>query len=424
MAGSAARASKYAKMIINKDGKTANLAGKTTSFDYYESVYSPEVTATLVFLDAGESIEADKNQDTQNRKGSIKNSLPITGYEDLEVKIESKSGTLNFTQNPLKVNSAPVVSQEPNRQSVFLSLKSNPAIDNFDIKDPCKKYKGRISNTVEKILKDLNVKKYKIDGTSNSYDFITKGKGGLDLINDLCRKSIPDNGDPGFFFYETQDGLNFRAIDNLIAEEPVETYTYSGALKANLKDDANDFKILLPPDITKDQGITKALESGTYSSRNVFFNPLTFVTDDKIYTIKDKKSAPKKTLGKEVPNTDKVKSYSKTNYHILDIGSLDPNNTVPNNDPREWQAKAPMRYNLLHSQLMTIQVPCNLKLRAGNVVKVEFEKQTSQKELGGADQQQSGSYLILHLCHHFDSKRSYTSMTVARDTYGLHTGKN
>ena len=108
----------------------------------------------------------------------------------------------------------------------------------------------------------------------------------------------------------------------------------------------------------------------------------------------------------------------------MDIGSLDPNNTVPNNDPREWQAKAPMRYNLLHSQLMTIQVPCNLKLRAGNVVKVEFEKQTSQKELGGADQQQSGSYLILHLCHHFDPKRSYTSMTLARDTYGLHTGKN
>ena len=424
MSGSAARASKYAKMIINKDGKTANIAGKTTSFDYYESVYSPEVTATLVFLDAGESIVAGKEQDTQGRKGSIKNSLPITGYEDLEVKIESKSGTLNFTKNPLKVNSAPVVSQESNRQSVFLSLKSNPAIDNLDIKDPCKKYKVRIRNTVEKILKDLDVKKYTIDGTSNSYDFITKGKGGLDLINDLCRKSIPENGDPGFFFYETQDGLNFRAIDNLIAEEPVETYTYSGALKANLKDDGNDFKILLPPDIVKDQDITKALESGTYSSRNVFFNPLTFVTEEKIYTINDKKGAPKKTLGKKVQNTDKVKSYSKTHYHILDIGSLDPNNTVPNNDPKEWQAKSPMRYNLLHSQLMQIQVPCNLKLRAGNVIKVEFEKQTTQKELGGVDQQQSGGYLILHLCHHFDPKRSYTSMTLARDTYGLYTGKN
>ena len=148
------------------------------------------------------------------------------------------------------------------------------------------------------------------------------------------------------------------------------------------------------------------------------------MTEEKIYTINDKKGAPKKTLGKKVQNTDKVKSYSKTHYHILDIGSLDPNNTVPNNDPKEWQAKSPMRYNLLHSQLMQIQVPCNLKLRAGNVIKVEFEKQTTQKELGGVDQQQSGGYLILHLCHHFDPKRSYTSMTLARDTYGLHTGKD
>ena len=416
MSGSAARASKYAKMIINKDGKTANIAGKTTSFDFYESVYSPEITATLVFLDAGDSIGADKNQDTQNRKGSIKNSLPIVGLEELEVKIQSKSGTLNFTKNPLKINSAPVVSQESNRQSVFLSLKSNPAIDNYDIKNPCRKYKGKISDTVESILKELNVKKYKIDVTKNTYDFISRGRGGLDLINDLCRKSIPEKGDPGFFFYETQDGLNFKAIDNLIAEEPVETYTYSGAVK----DKENDFKIILPPNIIKDQDVAKTLESGTYSSRNVFFNPLTLTTEEKIYKLKE--SNPEKTLGKEVPFKDKIQNYSKTNYHILDIGSLDPTNTTPNNDPREWQAKSPMRYNLLHSQIMEIQVPCNLKLRAGNIIKVEFERQ-GDKKLGGVDQQQSGKYLILHLCHHFDSKRSFTSMTLARDTYGLHTGK-
>ena len=76
----------------------------------------------------------------------------------------------------------------------------------------------------------------------------------------------------------------------------------------------------------------------------------------------------------------------------------------------------------LHSQIMEIQVPCNLKLRAGNIIKVEFERQ-GDKAMGGVDQQQSGKYLILHLCHHFDTKRSFTSMTLARDTYGLYTGK-
>ena len=47
------------------------------------------------------------------------------GDEDLEFKIKSKSGTLNFTKKPLRVNSAPVISEDSNRQSIFLSLVSN-----------------------------------------------------------------------------------------------------------------------------------------------------------------------------------------------------------------------------------------------------------------------------------------------------------
>ena len=62
----------------------------------------------------------------------------------------------------------------------------------------------------------------------------------------------------------------------------------------------------------------------------------------------------------------------------------------------------------------------NLRLRAGNVIKVEIERQGDNKELGGLDEHTSGKYLILHLCHHFDTERSFTSMTLARDTYGLH----
>ena len=130
----------------------------------------------------------------------------------------------------------------------------------------------------------------------------------------------------------------------------------------------------------------------------------------------------KKTLGKNIDYRQRGSSsgYSKTNHITLDIGSLDYQNLTPNNDPREWQAKSPMRYNLLHSQMMEIQVPCNLELRAGDVIKVEIERQGDDKELGGLDEHTSGKYLILHLCHHFDSERSFTSMTLARDTYGLH----
>ena len=419
MSGSAARASIYEKMEINKDGKNANLIGKTVSFDYYESLYSPEVTATLLFIDADASIQSSKAQDSQGRLGSIKSALPITGFEDVKVKIKSKSGTLNF---PFKVNGAPTLTEDSNRQSVLLSLKSSSAYENLDIKDPCKKYNGRISDTVKKILSDLNVRKSTIDPTQNNYDFYSNGVGGLDLINDLCRRSIPQNGDPAYFFYETQKGINFKGIDNLISQSPVETYTYVGGSKANLDNDENDFRILLPPNIIKDQDVEEALKY--YSSRNVFFNPQNLEGEEpKIYSLKDNKV--KKLLGRKPAFEDKIKSYSTSNFVVLDIGSTDtdPNVITPNNDPREWQAKSPMRYNLLHSQIMEIQVPCNVKLNAGDIIRCEFQRQ-GETAMGGVDQQQSGKYLILHLCHHFDTERSYTSMTICRDAYGLYTNKS
>ena len=51
----------------------------------------------------------------------------------------------------------------------------------------------------------------------------------------MCKKSIPAEGkDPGYFFYETQDGYNFRSIDGLIKkgiesfdnEEYAQMHTY------------------------------------------------------------------------------------------------------------------------------------------------------------------------------------------------------
>ena len=111
-------------------------------------------------------------------------------------------------------------------------------------------------------------------------------------------------------------------------------------------------------------------------------------------------------------------------FSVKDISSFDANSTDPNNDPKFWQAQSIKRYNSLHSQMMEIQVPCNLALEPGYNIKVEFETQAESKSLGGLDEHRSGKYMILHLCHHFDTTRSFTSLTIARDSDGLYTGTN
>ena len=89
--------------------------------------------------------------------------------------------------------------------------------------------------------------------------------------------------------YETQDGHNFKAIDNLISEEPVETYTYTGGLSANLENDENDFKIVRPPIFLKDQNVKERKK--WISSRNTFFNPSNLKTEELFYALKGSESA-------------------------------------------------------------------------------------------------------------------------------------
>ena len=36
----------------------------------------------------------------------------------------------------------------------------------------------------------------------------------------------------------------------------------------------------------------------------------------------------------------------------------------------------------------------------------------------------NGKYIIKELCHHFEAKRSFTSMTLVRDTFGLYGGQS
>lgn len=413
-------------MVIDKDGKRIRLDGRTISFDYYESLYSPFATANMIFADTGDSAIATKETGVDGRLGTIKDNLPINGYENLEFKIETKYGDIDFKKRPFIVNGSATPTQDSTLQGVFLPLISSEGMINQQ-KPLHKKYTGKISDTVIKILnEELNIEKNRIfvEPTSNTYNFTTPPKGGsLDHILRLCKKSIPVGGDPGYFFYQTQDGFNFKSIDFLLKQEVKETYNYSEKLDANLDNNVNDFKILNSPSFIKDQDVISSLRSGTYFSRNVFFDPRTFQYDEVIFNLSEK--GVKRTLGKIPPYLNKIKSYTRTNFHILDIGSLDPNISIDvNNDPREWQAKSTMRYNLLHSQVVNIQVPCNVRLRAGDVIKCNISAITQgQKELGVYDAHRSGKYLILHLCHHFDTTRSYTSLTLLRDTYGLYTNK-
>ena len=73
---------------------------------------------------------------------------------------------------------------------------------------------------------------------------------------------------------------------------------------------------------------------------------------------------------------------------------------------------------------MEIQIPCNTELMAGDIIEIEIESIKEDMVQSPSDEQQSGNYLIMHLCHHFDSLRSFTSLTLVRDSYGIRRSKD
>ena len=423
-----ALASKYEVLTISKNGKEYPLASKVTSFDYYESLLSPNITATMSFVDSslveeGESsVTYPTEYDSQGRPGTIYNALPITGSEEVRFKISSPLGILDFSRTPLYVNGASNPDQESNRESVVLSLVSGSAIKN-QVTHVKKNYSNHTNNTniVSSIAKNiLEIDKLDVDPTSNKYPFIGNNQSPFDVICTLASKSAPVSGAPGFFFYETKDGHKFKAIDELIKQDPVATYFRTDVNRSSVSDNSNDFKILSFT-INKNQNLINALKSGVYSNRRVVFNPKTYTYEEIDFNLEDLENA----LGKRKAPRPEDTKYTRVLYSIKDVGTLSPKvEESDEGDVNSYQGVVQMRYNLLFTQVVKMQVPCNPNLKAGDVVKCNLEIISSGKKVqGDTDPVESGDYMILDLCHHYDTERSFTAMTLVRDTYGKYISK-
>ena len=198
----------------------------------------------MTFMDTGGAVNYSQEYDRQERLASVYNGLPITGGERVKFKIASKLGTLDFStdEKALLVNSALNPDQESQRESVILSLFSQIAKTNQESK-VYEKGSGKISDTVGELIKrHLKVDNVTINATANNYSFIGNSLNVFDVILWLASKSVPEEGNPGYFFYETQDGINFRGIDDLISQGTSSEYNKTAVLRSNLDNDDNDYK--------------------------------------------------------------------------------------------------------------------------------------------------------------------------------------
>ena len=420
--------------------KTIDLKLGVVKFNYYEDLFSPCLTAQLLIVSAGGAVQTDvKKGESGETIENVYSGLPIRGGERVKIKIKpnsEKNVALEF-DTPEKYFYVSNVSKQfsdGSKEIFTLDLVSREAITN-ETSRVVKRYpkESKISDHVKTIIQDRlasTIKDEDVDETVNKYGFIGNLKKPFHVLVWLASKSKPKKGLPGYFFYQTKDGFKFKSIDSLIEEgnksEKI-TYRETNYKPSSVLSDFADFTILQYNVVQNNDLLTK-LALGQFSSHIMEFDPLlgTFTTQEQGKFTLDNITSESINLGEtpEVPkllNDDTTQNLgtlpSRMITMVTDRGVLDFEPvTDKNSDPKLWQRQAYMRYQLLFTQVLNMVVPLNTNLSVGNIIFVEFLQ--SNMESKERDRQQSGSYMIKELCHHFDPNQSLTSMTLIRDTFG------
>ena len=432
-------ASVYEKFIIeSSDGSTTvNIADGVVMFSYFEDIFSPTITAKVYIVNDGNTIEGPEGKMT-----SLYNGLPIRGGERVMIKIAANSPDnpgMDFSEDATMyfyVSSIRNVLQDTKSESFVLELVPRETITN-ETSRVGKKFKSTtpISDSVKDIVKNYlktdKLSEVNVDKTQNPYGFLGNLRKPFTILTWLASKSVPgtsgkEDATAGYLFFQTVDGYHFKSIDSLIEADPYSVkYIYSQVVQAN--EQSNDFKIL-KYSTNKNQDLLGNLKRGAYCSHRIFFNPLTstYTNPEKgLFKMEDYQGKTE-NLGKDITlpglggDSDKTLGDipSRNITAVMDIGTLEKNASMKDNaDPTKIFSQAMMRYNTTLTQTMSMTIPSNTNLRAGDLIECEFPS-IDRQLTGSTDSEQSGLYMIKELCHYFDATGSYTSLKLLRDTFG------
>ncbi len=418
----ALKRSVYEEIVIEStDGsKTVDIAPGTVMIDYYEDIFSPTLTAKLQVVNEGNSITGE-----DGNLQSIYNGLPLRGGETVTIKVKGNSEDNPGLDLSFFVSSISNVITRKKSESFTLNLVSIGAITN-ETSRVGRKYptSNKISESVKDIIKNyLNDQRdVDVDPTQNPYGFIGNMRKPFTVLMWLASKSVPekskDDSTAGYLFYETLGGFHFRSLDSIIDSKPVAKYYSSEVIEQG----NNDFKIIRYSTSLNEDVLGK-LQRGAYCSYRIFFDPLTFSYTDPTkgaFKLEDYKGAA--TLGKDVVLPGNLgESPSRYVTAVMDRGTMEKGASKKENaDPTLSQSQALMRYNSIFSQKLSMTIPSNTNLQAGDIIECEFALTSAEDTV---DTEQTGLYMIKELCHHFDVSGSYTSLTLIKDTFGTKAKK-
>ena len=321
---------------------------------------------------------------------------------------------------------------------------------------------------VEKKYLDTKKSVENWEETTGTYSFCGNNNKPFYTMNWLSKKAVPDKGNPeaignsaGYFLWETSDGFNFRSIDWLMNKDENKKkksiiYNDTPAGHCHVPE-GYDIKALAAE---KDNrvNVQEKLKMGAYSTRTIMFNPFDNVYEvvaPNAYGGEDVPAAQEKLklAGEKLPpmnqdldmnkregGSDKgtkkdSKEFSRTQFMCIDSGTLIADGSK---DPKKWSegtreqlkkskteqnfeikdilSQSSMRYNQLFSTKISVTIPGDFSLHAGNSIFFDGPELTGSDKKDDIDERDGGLYIIADICHYSTSKETYTKMNLVRDS--------
>jgi len=440
---------KFSIFQAKDGGKSVDILESIADIKYYEDVLSNTISLSVTISEAGGSFDKKEGGYV-----GILDGLPVRGGEPAIIIIEDHDGhKLEFkNDNKLYVNRVRNVIPGTQKDTYVIDFSSRELFANEQSR-VCKRYDGKISENVKKILTeatsaDVGIKtkkKVNVDETSLEYNFIGNDRKPFYVCTWLASKSVPSQagdigGAAGYLFYETYDGFNFRSIDALFQQERKGNYMFS-----NVDTNPAGYKgKVISYDIDRDIDLQNNLMLGTYANRTLFFDFYAMNYKVRNYSVdqsgssENNKGAGSKgkivTAGKD--DLDSVADefrlpISRLMNKVLDVGTLPPGKDIdaqlkawkdkPDKatyDATKTMVQSIMRYNQMFSIKINIMIAGDFSLRAGDMIYCEFPKLSIEPNTE-KNKKSGGLYMISSLCHNITPRQTYTSLTLVRDTFGI-----
>ena len=414
--------------IQSNDGsKIMDLGDGITGLFFYESLFEETCRCTITYGDTGSSEIAEGK--------SIIDVFPLVGTERINLELEDALGEkLEFEFFADRIQP---VSQEVSSNLITITAAGEEFYNNQNERVTTR-FDGKISDAVEKILKDVlkTNKKLDVEMTGNPFNFQGNNRKALWTLNWLQQRAVPENSNPGesagFFLYQTgakKGTWCFKSIESLMKQEPKKKFLFNESPDKSEEDvpPGYDGKV----QASEDEGTNSVKdhqEAGANAGRVVTFDPFNCHYEI-IETNKDK--IKPENAGKEPPKFNpkfKIGEKStKTTYMLIDKGTLPTGDSdqqieksrEQNFKPQDTLSQSKMRMNQMFSIKKSITIPADFSLHVGDAILLDTPE-VATKETKEVNPQSGGIYIISDLCHQMTGQppKTWTKLNLVRDSYG------